>query len=103
MDGNKSTWAGEPLGELCARLGMGAVKLALKALRQVAYAVFAVARPYIVFGLSVLSLGLIAVWFIFAVLAHDTEFHTFRVLGVAILCPVFIVVYCTGVELLNPR
>jgi hypothetical protein len=103
MDGNGLTSAGESLREFCTRLGMGALKLGLKALRQVAYAVFAVARPYIVFGLVVLSAGLTAVWFIFAVLAHDTEFHTFRVLGGAILCPVLIVVYCTGVELLNPR
>jgi hypothetical protein len=103
MDGSRMTSAGEPLGELCVRLGVGALKLALKALRYVAYAVLAVARPYIVFGLGVLAVGLIGVWFIFAVLAHDAGFHTFRVLGGAILCGVFIIVYCTGVELLNPR
>ena len=103
MDSNKMAWTNESIEGFVKHGARRAFTLGFAALRITLYAVLAVLRPFIVAGLSVLTLVGLAASLFYAALVPGSHFPTGLVLIMSAVSAVMIVVFYAVMELLLPQ
>ena len=102
MNANKMAWASDSMSGIKGR-ARGAAPMLIAALRVTLYAVLAVLRPFIVAGLSVLTLVGLATSIFYTALVPGSHFPTGMVLTMSAVSAVLIVVFYAVMELLLPQ
>lgn len=103
MNPHKVTWAHESIEGAVKQGARRALTLAFAALRVTLYAVLAVLRPFIVAGLSVLTLVGLATSLFYGALVPGSHFPIGPVLIMSAVSAVMIVVFYAVMELLLPQ
>ena len=103
MNDNQMAWAHESMSDAVKHRAGRALSVLTAALRVTLYAVLAVLRPFIVAGLSVLTLVGLATSLFYAALVPGSHFPTGLVLTMSAVSAVMIVVFYAVMELLLPQ
>src|SRR6266403_2416731 len=103
MNANKMAWDNESMGDAIKQGARRALPVLIAALRVTLYAVLAVLRPFIVAGLSVLTLVGLATSLFYTALVPGSHFPTGLVLIMSAASAVMIVVFYAVMELLLPQ
>ena len=103
MNANKMTWTNESISDAVKHGTRRALPMMIAALRVTLYAVLAVLRPFIVAGLTVLTLVGLATSLFYAALVPGSHFPTGLVLIMSAASALMIVVFYAVMELLLPQ
>jgi hypothetical protein len=103
MDANETAWDRESIGDSVKHGARRALTVLVAGLRVTLYAVLAVLRPFIVAGLSVLTLVGLATSLFYAALVPGSHFPTGLMLIMSAASAVMIVLFYALMELLLPR
>jgi hypothetical protein len=103
MKANETAWAHQSIGDSVKHRGRRALTVLVTALRVTLYAILAVLRPFIVAGLSILTLVGLATSLFYAALVPGSHFPTGLVLIMSAASAVMIVVFYALMELLLPQ
>ncbi len=103
MNTHNPAWARESVSEAIKQGARRALPVLFTALRVTIYAVLAVLRPFIVAGLSILTLVGLATSLFYAALLPGSHFPTGLVLIMSAVSAVMIVVFYAVMELLLPQ
>jgi len=103
MNTNDMAWSTEAIHDSFKRGAGRALIVLVDALRVTLYAVFAVLRPFIVVGLSAVTVVGFTLCLFFATLVQGSHFPTGLVLIVSAASALMIVVFYALMELLLPQ
>jgi hypothetical protein len=103
MNTHKLTWGTEPIGDSINHRARRTISVLVAALRVTLYAVLAVLRPFVVAGLSALTLLGLAMTIFYALLLPGSHFPIAIVLIMSVASALMIVVFYAFMELLLPR
>jgi len=103
MNTHNPAWARESMSDAIKQGARRALPVLITALRVTIYAVLAVLRPFIVAGLSILTLVGLATSLFYAALLPASHFPTGLVLTMSAVSAVMIVVFYAVMELLLPQ
>lgn len=103
MNTHNPAWARESMSDAIKQGARRALPVLITALRVTIYAILAVLRPFIVAGLSILTLVGLATSLFYAALLPGSHFPTGLVLTISAVSAVMIVVFYAVMELLLPQ
>ena len=103
MNTHKLTWGTEPIGDSINHRARRTISVLVAALRVTLYAVLAVLRPFVVAGLSALTLLGLAMTIFYALLLPGSHFPVAIVLIMSVASALMIVMFYAFMELLLPR